>query len=429
MPKSLEHYQQESGRAGRDGLEAECVILYSGADYGAWKRLVGEEDTEGGRIAIEKLTEMYNYCSGVTCRHRALVQYFGQDLGKENCGACDVCLGDLDAEPDSRVIAQKILSCVVRLKERFGGKHTAQVLVGSSAQNVLKFHHERLSTYGLLSDRKEKIVRDWTEQLVGQGCLEKYGEFNCLRVTEKGRRVLKGEVSPMLLKPADRQAQSSPGDEDSWEGVDRGLFESLRDLRRRISQEHSIPAFAVFSDRALRDMARKRPSSREHFLSVHGVGETKAAEFGDTFTSAIRRYCESHNLELNLGTGKTQLPGNGKTPSEAKKKAFELFGSNRSVQQVAQALGRAESTTQGYLVEFLAREGRSDPTPWVSPSDYEAIYGALLETETSRLTPVFEKLGEKISYESIRIVRACVENGGRPHGHEIRPNPPLNDPQ
>jgi hypothetical protein len=92
-------------------------------------------------------------------------------------------------------------------------------------------------------------------------------------------------------------------------------------------------------------------------------------------------------------------------------------------------LGRAESTTQGYLVEFLAREGRSDPTPWVSPSDYEAIYGALLETETSRLTPVFEKLGEKISYESIRIVRACVENGGRPHGHEIRPNPPLNDPQ
>jgi ATP-dependent DNA helicase RecQ len=293
MPKSLEHYQQESGRAGRDGLEAECCLFYSGGDYGTWKSIMGDiEDEQAYEIAIRKLNDMYGYCTGMTCRHRAILNYFGQDLDKKNCAACDVCLGDMDYLEDSLITAQKILSSILRQEERFGAEYTTMVLIGSQDQRILDNGHDGLSTYGLLADRSKRMVRDWVEQLVDQGFAQKTGEFNVLTVTAKGRQVLKGEETPRLLKPVEKKAKKvSKAVTDSWEGVDRGLFEELRKLRRQIAQEKGVPAYVVFDDATLRDMARKCPITRDAFIKVKGVGEQKNKQYGRKFITAIKQFC------------------------------------------------------------------------------------------------------------------------------------------
>lgn len=297
MPKSLEHYQQQSGRAGRDGLEAECCLFYSGRDYGIWKSILENTEPKVHQIAAEKLNAMYNYCTSVSCRHDTILKYFGQQLGSDNCSACDVCLGELDCMEEPLETAQKIISCVLRLGERFGADYTASVLTGSCEQRIVENGHDSLSTYGLLSDFTKRIVRDWIEQLAEQRYLQKAGEFNVLNVTEKGWSVLKAERTPRLLKPLEKREEKhrkiSRAAKESWEGVDRELFEVLRKSRRTIADRKGVPAYVVFGDAALRDMARLKPSSIEGFLKVSGVGETKSRQYGEVFLSAIREYCSA----------------------------------------------------------------------------------------------------------------------------------------
>ena len=302
MPKSLEHYQQESGRGGRDGLEADCSLFYSGGDYGTWKSLMRDMPQEAYKIAMVKLGNMYNYCTAGVCRHKAILKYFDQDLDADSCNACDMCLGEFEYIDDALVIAQKILSCVVRLEQMFGGGYVALVLIGSKDKRIMENNHDTLSTYGLLSDYSKHTVRDWIEQLTGQDYIEKYGEYNVLGVTEKGRTVLKGQQTPRLLKPVIQKTKVklSKAVTDSWEGVDKELFEALRKLRSKIAGKKKIPAYVVFGDAALRDMARKRPASLDTFLDVKGVGEKKYKKYGKTFIAAIKDYCSEHSLDMDV---------------------------------------------------------------------------------------------------------------------------------
>lgn len=287
MPKSLEHYQQETGRAGRDGLEAECLLFYSSGDFGLWQKILQEMEPEPREAALTKLGQMYDYCAGITCRHKALTNYFGQKLEKENCSACDVCLGDLDCIDNALETSQKILSCVIRLKERFGADYTTSVLMGSRDQRIVRNRHDQLSTYGLLSDHRKRVVRDWVEQLVSQGYMRKAEEYAVLSVTDRGWRVLRGQETPVLLKPAEGPSRVAKTAQESWDGVDQSLFEALRKLRRDIAEKRGLPAYIVFHDATLREMARRKPATVGELLRIPGVGERKCQQYGEAFLKRI----------------------------------------------------------------------------------------------------------------------------------------------
>ena len=295
MPKSLENYQQEAGRAGRDGLEADCVLIYSMADYNTWKLIITNGEAGNLESSMKSLNKMANYCGSVVCRHRALVEHFGEPWTKETCSACDVCTGDLELVADPLVLSQKILSCVVRLNQRFGGDYTALVLKGSNDQRIMQNGHDGLSTHGLLESEQKKSIRDWIEQLVAQSYLEKVGEYNVLQLTESGAEVLRGDGSPRLLKPAtrsrkERKAKRSTVSEVSWEGVDRELFDALRELRRELAAERGVPPYIIFGDASLREMAGMQPKTKTEFRRVKGVGEKKLADYGDAFLACIAEF-------------------------------------------------------------------------------------------------------------------------------------------
>ncbi len=293
MPKSLEHYQQEAGRAGRDGLEADCVLLYSMADYRTWQHILRDGEAANFESATTSLNQIADYCGSVVCRHRTLVEHFGEAWTRDSCGACDVCLGDLRLVDDPVTVARKILSSVVRQGQRFGGDYTALVLRGSADQRIRANGHDQLSTYGLLAAESKKTIRDWIEQLVSQGFLRKAGEFNVLEVTEAGVALLRGDGQVRLLQPSAATKATTARAESadvSWEGVNRTLFDELRELRRELAAERGVPPYIVFNDATLREMARLQPQSAEQLHAIKGVGQKKLADYGDVFLTKIRKF-------------------------------------------------------------------------------------------------------------------------------------------
>jgi ATP-dependent DNA helicase RecQ len=420
MPKSLEHYQQESGRAGRDGLEAECCLFYSGGDYHTWKRMIDNQPAVSHPMAVASLNAMRDYCSAVTCRHRALVNHFGQDLEADCGSACDVCQGELDLVEDALVVGQKVLSSVYRQGQRFGTDYTAKVLAGSEDQRVLANGHDRLSTYGLLKEAGQPTIMQWIGQLVGQEFLVKDGEYSILKITDKGWSLLKGGETPRLLRPKRKTKKVKEArakqqyDVSSWDGVDRELFEQLRTLRARKAAALGMPPYIVFSDVSLRDMARRRPSTTNGFRDVYGVGARKSEQYGAEFVGAIAGYCRDRGVTMDVPppVGSPATMRSAVRPG-GKEQAGPLFEQGASIESAMERLGRARSTVVGYLVEWLRERGLDDSSPWIDADTVRRVEAAIEAVGAERLTPIFQHLEGTVDYERIRIVVACWSNRQR----------------
>lgn len=411
MPRSLENYQQESGRAGRDGLEAECSLLYSAGDVETWEFLMRDTEDpairEAGRNAV---AAMQRYCINTQCRHQLLVQHFGQSLETQNCGACDICLNQMQPVTDSLIVGQKILSCVVRQGQRFGASYTAQVLRGSKAKRIVENRHDLLSTWGLLKDESEPQVRNWIDQLVSHGFLRSVGEYNCLEVTETGRQLLKGEVTPQLLRTKD-ELQSRAA-EDQWAGVDRGLFEELRAMRTRLSVQKQVPPYIIFGDATLRELAKYRPTKPATLKQVYGIGKQKFEEFGAIVLHTIRDWCDRHDVKMNLAPGPTQpAPRQRSAGASGKSEAyFDLFEQGLSLDDICLQLDRSSGTVTQYLEQYIRIHRLTDISAWVDPAVYSQVVEAIGQHGTERLKPLFEHLQSRISYDQIRLVCAAWEN-------------------
>jgi ATP-dependent DNA helicase RecQ len=294
-PQSLEHYQQESGRAGRDGLEAECILVYSTADFMKW-RLMLERNGELTDASRKLLRDIERYAASVGCRHRHLVTYFGDTYERTDCSACDYCLDELETAADPVVLARKILSCVVRVGQRFGVAHVSNVLCGSDIEAVTSRRHQELSTFGLLRDAPVPEVRGYVEQLIAHGFLRQTDDaFPVVALTERGVALLKnpdGEADLVLARQRrpvkDRVARRSRIESESWQDVDRDLFERLRAVRLEIARSRGVPPYVIFHDTTLRELARLRPTTIEALHGIRGVGARKAQDLGETFLAAIR---------------------------------------------------------------------------------------------------------------------------------------------
>ncbi len=301
LPKNLESYYQETGRAGRDGEPAHCMLLFSGGDIPKIRFFINRiADSKERKAAAGQLKEMIRFASVNACRRRQLLAYFGETYGRDNCGACDVC-SDTVERVDATTEARMVMSAMARTRERFGVTQIVDIVVGADTQQIRQRRLDRIKTYGVGKDKPKRFWHRIIDELIAQECtVRTEDQYPVLRLTDKGRRLLAGKDLFLAVKPVEKP---QPETAVKWAGdYNRDLFEELRRLRRKLAAERNVPPFIVFSDKTLHDMARRLPTTLDDMRAVNGVGDVKLSEYGIAFLNVICDFLELHpkNDPLNI---------------------------------------------------------------------------------------------------------------------------------
>lgn len=424
LPKSVEGYYQEIGRGGRDGLPAHCLLLYSYGDAAKLKFFIDQKEGEERRVAIGHLDAIVKYAEDeVNCRRKPLLTYFGEVYSVSKCDNCDNCNAEAPMLEEITIPAQKFLSCVKRTGERFGAGHVVDVLLGSKNEKVLRFEHDKLSTYGIGRELNQKQWMHLSRQLAQMGYLNQDGEFRTLSLTKKAIDALRDrtKIFGQLQEVEERAPKQANKNELEY---NHALFALLREKRKQLADEAGVPPYVIFSDRTLVEMAGYYPQSLQSMLNINGVGKVKLDQYGETFVVLIKDYCKKHKIVEKAKDSarekgvrskpKPSARGSATDEAEVGMRATliaESYNAGESVGSLMERYRVTVNTILGHLTEYAAagnslRSG-SDLQAYTStsPDAQQAAMEAFDELGAAYLKPVFDRLEGKVNYDELKILR------------------------